>query len=196
MELRDSKTKINLLRAFAGESQARNRYDIAAEKAKKEGFHIIESLFKYTANQEKAHAEVFFGRLKEFGGSNIDIDSATYPIEGDDPTLKLLQSAAHNELQEHDVVYKEFAQTAQEEGFPDIATLFNNIASIEKIHGDRFDRYAKELENGSLFKKSQDSKWMCTNCGYIYEGSEPPKNCPVCQKPQGYELLFENTLFE
>lgn len=196
MELRDSKTKINLLRAFAGESQARNRYDIAAEKAKKEGYHILESLFKYTANQEKVHAEVFLGKLKDFSGENIDISNATYPIEGDDTTLKLLQSAAHNEFEEHDVVYKEFAQTAREEGFADIAILFDNIASIEKIHGERFKRYAKEMENGKLFKKDQNAKWMCTNCGFIYEGSEPPKNCPVCQKPQGYQLLFEDTLFE
>ena len=196
MELRDSKTKINLLRAFAGESQARNRYDIAAEKAKTEGLHIIESLFKYTANQEKAHAEAFLGKLKDFAGSNIDIDNATYPIEGDDPTLKLLMSAAHNEHEEHDVVYKEFAQVAQSEGFQDIAVLFNNIASIEKVHAERFERYAKELENGSLFKKEIDVKWMCTNCGFIYEGKEAPKYCPVCSKPQSYAILFENSFFE
>ena len=196
MDLRDSKTKINLLKAFAGESQARNRYEIAAEKAKKEGLHIIESLFKYTANQEKVHAEVFFSKLKDFSGANIDIDNATYPIEGDDPVAKLLKSAAHNEFEEHDVVYKEFAEIAQQEGFQDIAILFNNIASIEKIHGDRFERYAKEVESGDLFKKDQNAKWMCTNCGFIYEGSEPPKYCPVCQKPEGYQLLFENSLFE
>ncbi|WP_294371836.1 rubrerythrin [uncultured Clostridium sp.] len=196
MELRESKTKINLLRAFAGESQARNRYDIAAEKAKKEGLHIIESLFKYTANQEKAHAEVFLSKLNEFSGCNISIDNATYPIEGDEPCLKLLQSAAHNEFEEHDKVYKEFAETARSEGFADIATLFENIAAIEKIHGDRFKRYAQEIENATLFKKDMNSKWMCANCGYIYEGPEPPKNCPVCGKPQGYALLFENSLFE
>ncbi|MGN0144344.1 MAG: rubrerythrin [Clostridium sp.] len=196
MDLKDSKTKINLLRAFAGESQARNRYDIAAEKAKKEGFHIIESLFKYTANQEKVHAEVFFSKLKDFSGENIDINNASYPVEGDEPTLKLLKSAAHNEFEEHDVVYKEFAEIAREEGFADIAVLFENIASIEKIHGERFECYAKEMEDGTLFKKTQNSKWMCTNCGFIYEGSEPPKYCSVCGKPQGYQLLFEDTLFE
>lgn len=196
MDLRDSKTKINLLRAFAGESQARNRYDMAAEKAKKEGLYVIERLFKYTANQEKAHAEAFFSKLKDFGGSNIDVDNAAYPIDGDYSALKLLQSAAHNEFQEHDVVYKEFAQIAQQEGFPDIATLFENTASIEKVHGERFERYANELENSTLFKKDMNAKWMCTNCGFIYEGTEPPKYCPVCQKPQGYALLFENSLFE
>lgn len=196
MELKDSKTKINLMRAFAGESQARNRYDIAAEKAKKEGLHIIESLFKYTANQEKAHAAEFFSKLKDFGGSNIEIDNAAYPVDGDDSILKLLQSAAHNEFEEHDVVYKEFAQTAQSEGFPDIAALFKNVASIEKVHGERFQRYAQELENSTLFKKDMSAKWMCTNCGFIYEGAEPPKYCPVCGKPQGYAILFENSMFE
>ena len=196
MELRNSNTKINLLRAFAGESQARNRYDIAAEKAKKEGLHIIESLFKYTANQEKAHAEAFISKLKDFAGSNISIDNATYPIDGDDSTLKLLQSSAHNEFQEHDVIYKEFAETAKAEGFSDIATLFENIASIEKIHGERFERYAKELESNTLFKKDTNVKWVCTNCGFVYEGTEPPQYCPVCEKPQGYALLFENSLFE
>lgn len=196
MDLRDSKTKINLLKAFAGESQARNRYDMAAEKAKKEGLYIIERLFKYTAEQERAHAESFFSKLKDFGGSNIGLDDATYPIDGDYSTLKFLQSAAHNEFQEHDVVYKEFAEIAKSEGFLDISTLFENVASIEKVHAERFERYATELENATLFKKDMDAKWMCTNCGYIYEGKEPPKHCPVCQKPQGYALLFENSLFE
>lgn len=195
MELKDSKTKENLLRSFAGESQARNRYDIASSQAKKEGLYILESVFKYTANQEKEHAQVFYDKLKVFAGKNIQIDGA-YPIDTYDSTLQLLKAANHNELEEHDVVYKNFSDVAKEEGFQPISILFNNIASIEKIHADRFARYSKELEEGSLFKKDQDVQWMCTNCGFIYEGKEAPKFCPACQHPQGYFLLFEKSLFE
>lgn len=195
MQLKDSKTKENLLRAFAGESQARNRYDISAAQAKKDGLYVLESLFKYTGNQEKEHAEVFYSQLKEFAGTNIDI-SAGYPLDTYDSTLKLLQAANHNEMEEHDVVYKNFSDVAKEEGFQVISNIFSNIASIEKIHGERFLRYATELENGTLFKKDTDVRWICTNCGFIYEGKEAPKICPVCQHPQGYFLLFENSTFE
>lgn len=190
MELKDSKTKENLLKSFAGESQARNRYNIAAAQAKKEGLYIIQSVFDYTANQEKEHAEVFYNQLKEFSGENIHIDG-TYPIDNYNSTLQLLKSANHNELEEYDVVYKSFADVANEEGFTVISKIFSNIAAIEKIHADRFNTYAKDLEEGTLFKKDQEVQWFCTNCGFIYEGKEAPKNCPVCDHPQGYFMIFK-----
>ncbi|MGG7176739.1 rubrerythrin [Clostridium paraputrificum] len=195
MELKDSRTKENLLRAFAGESQARNRYDFAAEVAKKEGLFIIQDLFKYTANQEKAHGEVYYGALKQFNGENINI-TAAYPI-GDYPdTLGLLKSAQHNEREEWNQVYSEFAEIARNEGFVPIGTIFDNVASIEKLHDDRFTKYIEEMENGTLFKKGTSVQWMCTNCGYVYEGQEAPQLCPVCSYPQGYYMLFEDTQFE
>ena len=189
MDLKDSKTKENLLKAFAGESQARNRYNIAAAQAKKDGLFVIQSVFNYTADQEKEHAEVFYNQLKEFSKENIHIDG-TYPIDNYNSTLELLKSANHNELQEFNVEYKTFSDVAKQEGFTPIATLFTNIASIEKVHADRFNKYAKELEEGSLFKKDQNVKWFCTNCGFIYEGKEAPKTCPVCEHPQGYFMVY------
>ena len=196
MNFKDSKTKVNLMRAFAGESQARNRYDMAAETAKNKNYNILERLFKYTASQEQAHAKVFYDALKSLDGETIAIDNGTYPIDAYDNIAQLLRTSAHNEYEEHDVVYKEFADIAEQEGFQDIATIFRNIASIEKVHGDRFNRYADEFENGTLFKKQESVKWICTNCGFIYEGKEAPQVCPVCKKPQGYYLLFDNSLFE
>lgn len=195
MDLKDSVTKENLMRSFAGESQARNRYDIASEQAKKEGLYIIERLFKYTAEQEKAHAKVFYDQLKDYSGQKIGFE-ADYPIDNYNTTLELLNAANHNEMQEHDVVYKSFADVAKQEGFEPISKIFENIASVEKVHGERFGRYAEELKNGTLFKKEESVQWICTNCGYIYEGKEAPKYCPVCQHPQGYYILFKNSLFE
>lgn len=189
MQLKDSKTKENLLKSFAGESQARNRYNIAAAQAKKDGLYVIQSVFDYTANQEKEHAEVFYKQLKEFAGEKIYING-DYPIDNYDSTLKSLKAANHNELEEHDVVYKSFADVAQEEGFTVISKIFSNIATIEKIHADRFNKYAQQLEDGSLFRKGESVQWFCTNCGYIHEGKEAPKICPVCDHPQGYFTVF------
>lgn len=190
MELKDSKTKENLLRAFAGESQARNRYNIAASQAKKDGLYVIQSVFNYTADQEKEHAEVFYKQLKEFSGAKIKID-ATYPVDYYDSTLQLLKSAMNNEMEEFDVVYKSFSNIAKEEGFNVISSIFSNIASIEKIHADRFNKFAKELEEGTMFNRNESIQWFCTNCGYIYEGKEAPKICPVCEHPQGYFIEFK-----
>ncbi|ACD51261.1 rubrerythrin family protein [Clostridium botulinum] len=191
----ESQTKENLMRAFAGESQARNRYNIAASVAKKEGYTILQDLFNYTANQEKAHAKEFMKRLKEFSGEEITI-TASYPAEMETSTLVLLKAAEKHEAAEHDEIYSGFAKVAREEGFNEIATLFDKIASIEKIHSNRFKKYADELENGSLFKKVNNDQWMCTNCGYIYEGIEAPEACPVCAHPKGYFIPFENSPFE
>ncbi|SFD11664.1 rubrerythrin [Clostridium uliginosum] len=195
MELKDSQTKKNLLRSFAGESQARNRYDIAASTAKNEGIYVVEALFKYTANQEKEHAEVFYGQLKQSSGENIEI-CAGYPVDTYTTTLDLLKVAKHNEFEEFNDVYSEFAKVAKEEGFLAVSKIFENIGSIERIHATRFERFEKELEEGSLFKKEEETQWMCTNCGFIYEGKEAPKDCPACQHPQGYFILFSHSLFE
>lgn len=195
MDLKDSKTKGNLLRSFAGESQARNRYDIGASVARKEGLYIIEDLFKYTANQERVHAKNFYEKLKAFNGENINID-AGYPVVYYDETTKNLQAAQDAEYEEWETVYANFGKVAREEGFTAIAGLFERIASIEKAHGDRFKRYKERIENGILFKSDEDSQWMCTVCGYIHEGKEAPKACPVCAHPQGYFILFEESSFE
>lgn len=195
VELKDSRTKENLIKAFAGESQARNRYDIAAEIAKKEKLHVIEIAFKYTANQEKAHGEVFYDKLKEFSGQKINVNY-DYPVDAYPTTLEALKAAYKNEYDEYENIYDEFGKIAREEGFLDIANTFQNIASIENIHGNRFKTLAAELEQGFLFKKTEKVQWMCTNCGYIYEGVEAPKNCPVCNVEQGYFILFKRSLFE
>lgn len=195
VNFKDSQTKENLMRAFAGESQARNRYEFAASVAKKEGLPIIQDLFNYTASQEKAHAKEFMKKLKEFSGEEISI-TANYPAEVEDKTLTLLRLAQKHEEAEHDEIYKEFAKVAKEEGFNDVAMLFEKIATIENTHSHRFARYADELANGTLFKKDEEQQWMCTNCGFIYEGKEAPKACPVCVHPQGYFILFGNSNFE
>ena len=183
------------MRAFAGESQARNRYTFAADVAKKEGYPILQDLFTYTANQEKAHAWEYMKKLKEFSGEELEI-TATYPVEVESSTLKLLRSAEKHEHAEFADIYSEFSDIAKEEGFMDIATLFKNIGSIEKTHSERFKKYADMLENGSLFKDTKKEYWMCTNCGFIYEGESAPVQCPVCSHPQGYFIRFDESPFE
>lgn len=195
MELKDSRTRVNLMRAFAGESQARNRYTIAASEAKKQGLQIIESVFLYTADQERAHAAEFYKRLKPLAESNIEI-AGGYPVDYHDTALKMLQSAVKNETEEWDTVYKSFAQTATEEGFTDIARLFELVAAVEKVHADRFAYFAKLLQEGTLFSRTNDVEWLCANCGYVHHGTAAPKVCPVCQHGQGYFSLFEKSLFE
>lgn len=195
VDFKNSETKKNLMKAFAGESQARNRYEFAASVAKKEGYSILQDLFNYTANQEKAHAKEFMKKLKDFSGEEIVI-TASYPAESGENTLSLLKLATEHENAEHDEIYKGFAEVAKKEGFKDIAVLFEKIASIEKVHATRFAEYAKELENNTLFKNESSTQWMCTNCGYIYEGNDAPEACPVCLHPKGFFINFENSPFE
>ena len=195
MELRGSKTNENLLKAFAGESQARNRYNIAASAAKKEGFQVIEAVFNYTADQERTHAKIFYKHLKEFAGETINICGG-YPIDLYDSTVKALRSAQHNELEEWDKVYKGFAKEAKEEGFTPIAYTFEAIAVIEKTHADRFGRIADELEGGTFFRKNEDIAWICTHCGHIHIGKDAPGVCSVCQHTQGYFMPFAESFAE
>ncbi|MGN1481720.1 rubrerythrin [Porcipelethomonas sp.] len=185
MNLQESQTHINLLRAFAGESQARNRYDYAAGTAKNQSLHVIEAVFKFTAEQEKEHGKIFYNFLKEMTGENITIDGS-YPVDIYDDVLKLLRSAQHNEFEEFEPVYPDFAAVANQEGFTNIGSKFNQIAKIEKTHGERFGLFADLLEQGKLFVSDVEEEWMCLNCGYVHKSSEAPKSCPVCSHPQGY----------
>lgn len=185
-----SNTRINLMKAFAGESQARNRYTFAASKARKDGLHIIESVFLFTANQEKEHAELFYKYLEPLAGENINIEGG-FPVDIHDNVIDLLKSARHNEYEEYDPVYKAFGDEAKEEGFNAIAKTFHMIADIEKTHGDRFDKFIKLLEENKLFVSDVEAGWICLNCGYVYRGKEVPKVCPVCKHDRGYFLKLD-----
>ena len=186
----ESETKINLMRAFAGESQARNRYWFAAECAKNNKQYVINAVFKFTAEQELAHAKVFYDYLKDFSGSNIKIDAA-YPTDNYDNIGKHLEAAVHNELEEYNDVYKSFGDTARKEGFMQIASAFSNIADIEKVHAERFKLLADLLNENKLFVSDVSARWMCLNCGYIYSGTSVPDRCPVCSHERGYFIRVE-----
>ncbi len=186
----ESETKRNVLRAFAGESQARNRYTFSAGLARKNGLYVIESVFLFTAGQETAHAKVFYDCLKECPGENIAIDG-NYPVDLYPTVLEHLKAAQHNEYQEYEHDYTGFAHVAKAEGFPRISHLFSQIARIEKVHGDRFGRFAELLERDALFISEVECRWMCLNCGYVVTAQRPPELCPVCEHPQGYFVRVE-----
>jgi len=185
LNLQQSETKINLMRAFAGESMARNRYNMAASKANSEGYYAIGRVFDFTAKQEQAHATVFYNFLKELNDINFDI-CASYPINVYDSTIKHIEAAAKNEYEEYESAYKSFSDIARQEGFNAIANAFSQISEIEKIHGDRFNDLKTMLESGNMYKGSDDTIWVCTNCGHIHTGNSVPAACPVCSHPQGY----------
>lgn len=193
--LEQSQTRINLLRAFAGESQARNRYVFAAGMARKQNLQVIERVFLFTADQEQAHAKVFYDYLQPLSGQNIQIDGA-YPLDLYPTVLEHLRAAQHNEYQEWEHDYAAFADVAQEEGFAAIAQSFRRIAQIEKTHGDRFGRYADLLEHDGLFIAGGEEKWMCLNCGEIVSAAQAPAVCPVCRHPQGYFIRLAQAPFE
>lgn len=190
VEFQNSETKDNLMRAFAGESQARNRYTFAASQAKKDGLHVISAIFAFTASQEKEHAEIFYNHLKEMAGETIFIDGG-YPVDISEDVTELLKMAQHNEYEEHEPIYQRFGEKAQEEGFQKVAASFLQIAKIEKIHGDRFGYYAKLLEEGKLFVSDVETEWMCLNCGFVYKAQKAPTICPVCKHDQGFFIRFE-----
>ncbi len=180
-----SETKKNLMKAFAGESMARNRYTFAAEEARKQGNHVIDAVFTFTANQEKEHAEIFFNYLREYSEENVNIE-AGYPVDTTKVLLDLLKNAVHNEYEEYEPIYKEFSAKAKEEGFNKIAASFNLISEIEKTHGDRFKSLCELMEQNKLFISDVECKWMCLNCGYVYEGKGAPDKCPVCEHDKGF----------
>ncbi len=184
-ELKTSETAKNLMRAFAGESQARNRYTIAADRAKEQKLQVVEAVFRFTAEQERAHAEVFYNHLQALNGSEITVDGG-YPVNVTNSVAELLRAAVGNEYKEHDEVYRVFADVAESEGFAKVAVDFRNIAKIEKIHGDRFAMLAEQLEAGKLFLCDAECGWMCLNCGNVVDTKGAPERCPVCGEDQGF----------
>jgi len=188
-DLKGSQTERNLLTAFAGESQARNRYDYFAKQAKKEGYEQISGIFAETADNEKEHAKRLFKFLE---GGDVEIQ-ATYPAGVIGPTTDNLKAAAAGEHHEHTTMYPEFADMADKEGYKDIADVFRNIANAEAQHEKRYLALLNNIKTGTVFKRETVVKWRCRNCGYIHEGTEPPEKCPACAHPQAYfELLGEN----
>lgn len=187
--VKGTKTEKNLLSAFAGESQARNRYTYFASKAKKEGFEQIAFIFEETANQEKEHAKRFFSFLE---GGELEI-SSLFPAGVVGTTLDNLKAAAAGENHEHTSLYPSFAKTAREEGFEAIAVVFEKISVAEKQHEKRYRDFAANIETGRVFKRKEKTVWRCRNCGYLHEGSEAPDLCPACAHPRAhFELLAEN----
>lgn len=194
VDFRESETRLNLMRAFAGESQARNRYTFGASQARKQNLHVVEAVFTFTANQEKEHGEIFYHHLKQMAGETIHVDGG-YPVDITDSIVQLLRYAQHNEYEEHDPVYKTFGDKAKEEGFLQVAKSFYLIAEIEKTHGNRFGQFADLLEQGKLFISDVECGWMCLNCGYVYTGKEAPQVCPVCKHDQGFFIRLEMAPF-
>ena len=189
-DLKNSETLKNLMRAFAGESQARNRYTFAAGLCHQQKLHVLEAVFLFTAGQEKEHAEIFYNHTKPVSGSTVQIDGG-YPVGVTNDVLRLLRDAQHNEYEEFDPVYPSFGETARAEGFPAVAASFEQIAKIERTHGDRFGRLADLLEGGKLFVSDAKCGWMCLNCGHILESLEAPRQCPVCSHDQGWFIRLE-----
>jgi rubrerythrin len=187
--LKGTQTEKNLLKAFAGESQARNRYTYFASVARKAGYEQIARIFLETADNEKEHAKVFFKFLE---GGELEI-TAAYPAGVIGDTRANLTAAASGENQEWSVIYADFARIAKKEDFLEVASAFESVAEVEKFHESRYRRLLGNIVNGEVFKKKVKVKWHCLNCGYIAEGTEAPEQCPACKHPQSYyELLAEN----
>lgn len=185
IDFKESKTRENLMRAFAGESQARNRYTIAAEVAREQGLFAINQVFLFTADQERAHAKRFYDLLKNLSGTTIHIDGG-YPVDHFDSVIELLKAAEHNEMEEYEDVYQNFGDVAKEEGFIEVASAFYQIARVEQTHAKRFGKLACMLENNQYFESKEDEYWMCLNCGHIHKGKLVPEVCPVCRHERGY----------
>ncbi len=189
LELKGSRTEKNLLAAFAGESQARTRYTFFASVAKKEGYEQISSIFQETADNEKEHAELFFKHLK---GGVVEI-TAAYPAGIIGSTSENLKAAAEGEKLEWGTLYPNFAKVAEEEGFGAVARTFHMVAKVEKYHEQRYLKLLANVKQGKVFKRDAPIKWKCRNCGYVYEGSEAPAKCPVCEHARSYfEVWCEN----
>ena len=183
-----TKTEQNLLKSFAGESQARNRYDMYAKQAKKEGYVQIANLFEETAINEQQHAKRFFSFLE---GGAVEI-TAVYPAGVVGTTAENLKAAAMGENEEHTEIYPEFAKIAEEEGFKEIASLFKLVAAVEVEHENRYNALLKNLEDGKVFKKETTVRWKCIKCGHIHEGPQAPGKCPTCLHPTAYFQVQES----
>ena len=189
MELKGSQTEKNLLKAFAGESQARNRYTYFASVACKEGFRQIEAIFLETAENEKEHAKIFFNHLQ---GGDTEI-TAGYPAGKIGTTEENLLASAEGEKAEWGTIYPDFESIAKEEGFEEIAASFKEIAEVEEQHEKRYRKLLENVEEEKVFKKDAPVRWKCRNCGYVHEGAEAPEECPACKHAQSYyEILAEN----
>jgi rubrerythrin len=189
MDLKGSKTEKNLLAAFAGESQARNRYTFFASVAKKEGYEQIAAIFRETADNEKEHAELFFKYLK---GGMVELNAA-YPAGVIAPTTENLEAAAEGEKMEWGTIYPNFADMAEQEGFSEVAETFRNVAKVEAYHERRYLKLLENVTQGKVFRKNTPIKWKCRNCGYVFEGTEVPDKCPVCSHARSYfEVWCEN----
>jgi rubrerythrin len=187
--LKGTQTEKNLLGAFAGESQARNRYTYFASKAREEGYVQISKIFEETADQEKEHAKRFFSQLQ---GGDVEIVAA-FPAGEVKSTAENLSAAAGGEHHEWSALYPRFAKVAKEEGFENVAFLFEAICVAEKQHEKRYNGLLANVTAGTVFKKKEKTVWRCMNCGYLYEGTDAPKACPACAHPQAYfEMLGEN----
>jgi rubrerythrin len=184
-----SETEKNLLAAFAGESQARNRYTYFAGQARKEGYEQIANIFMETAENEKEHAKIFFKHLQ---GGEVVI-TAGYPAGVIGKTKENLAAAADGEKMEWTTLYADFAKIAKTEGFTEVASSFTQIAKVEKFHEGRYRKLVENVTKKKVFKRDEAVKWHCANCGYVYEGKTPPKICPACKHPQSYyEILADN----
>ncbi len=187
--IKGSRTEQNLLKAFAGESQARNRYTYAAGVAKKEGYEQISAFFLETADKEKEHAKIFFKHLE---GGEVEI-TASYPAGTISSKVDNLEHAAAGENLEWTTLYVDFGNIADEEGFPDVARSFREIAKVEKFHESRYRKLISNIKGDSVFKKPSNTKWHCRNCGYVHEGDVAPEECPACKHPKAhFEELAEN----
>ena len=187
--IKGTKTEQNLLKAFAGESQARNRYTYFASAARKEGFEQIANIFTETAENEKEHAKIFFKHLE---GGEVEI-TAVYPAGAINDTKTNLEKAAAGENMEWTTLYHDFAKIAKDEELPEVAQSFEQVAKVEKFHESRYRKLISNIVNNEVFKKKTSTQWHCTNCGYVFEGTEAPAQCPVCKHPQSYfEVLAQN----
>ena len=187
--IKGTRTEQNLLKSFAGESQAKNRYEFFAKQAKKEGYEQISRIFQETANQEKEHATWLMRMIEEFdGGEEITLDGVSVPtVLG--TTQENLKAAVAGENYEHTKMYPEFADVAEEEGFQEVADRLRSIAKAEQHHEERYNKILKELEAGTFFKKDKEVAWVCRECGYEYVGLEPPEKCPSCDHDRSYYEL-------
>jgi rubrerythrin len=188
MSIKGTQTEKNLLKAFAGESQARNRYEFFAKAAQKEGFEQIAGFFKETADNEQAHAKQFFRFLE---GGAVEI-TATYPAGKIGTTAENLLASAHGEHEEWTELYPEFERVAREEGFKEVAMAFKLIAKIEVEHELRFLKLLENIEAGKVFERDEKVRWKCRKCGYVHEGTKPLENCPACNHPKGFFELKES----
>jgi rubrerythrin len=185
MSLKGTQTEKNLAASFAGECMARTRYTYFAEVAKKQGYEQIAAILLETAENEREHAKIFFNLLKQNGGTAVAVP-ASVPLTGIGSTAENLRAAANGEQEETDIVYPQFAEIAEKEGFKQIAKTFKLIGHVEKEHELRYKLLLQQVESGTVFKRSKALRWKCRNCGYVFQGAAAPKACPACFFPQAY----------